>query len=133
MAQTMEAQPVYGTVLTTHPAQYAQGPVLVQQQHLQYSQAPPVAQVAKVSLQQVGGTAFVQQQPQQQQPPQQPHNADPRLHAIGITGPVTYEQEKYAGMTTILIGIFVFPCACLCPCDERTVVTELSTGRKVHL
>ncbi|CAN0456366.1 unnamed protein product, partial [Laminaria digitata] len=29
--------------------------------------------------------------------------------------------EKYCGLITWLIGLFLFWCVCCCPCDERTV------------
>mmetsp|Transcript_4229 Transcript_4229/g.10917 ORF Transcript_4229/g.10917 Transcript_4229/m.10917 type:complete len:176 (+) Transcript_4229:68-595(+) len=29
--------------------------------------------------------------------------------------------EKYCGMITILVGLFIVPCVCCCPCDERHV------------
>jgi hypothetical protein len=32
-----------------------------------------------------------------------------------------YRTEKYCGPITWLIGIFLFPCVCCCPCDERQV------------
>ena len=28
-------------------------------------------------------------------------------------------EEKYCGVITILIGIFIFPFVCCCPCDSR--------------
>lgn len=30
-------------------------------------------------------------------------------------------QEKYCGLITWLVGIFIFPCVCCCPCDDRLV------------
>lgn len=30
-------------------------------------------------------------------------------------------QEKYCGLITWLVGLFIFPCVCCCPCDDRTV------------
>ena len=30
-----------------------------------------------------------------------------------------YVEEKYCGVITILIGVFVFPFVCCCPCDSR--------------
>jgi len=32
-----------------------------------------------------------------------------------------YHQQRYCGVITVLIGIFIFPCVCCCPCDVRTV------------
>lgn len=33
--------------------------------------------------------------------------------------PGYYVEEKYCGVVTILIGVFVFPFVCCCPCDSR--------------
>eukprot|EP00903_Cladosiphon_okamuranus_P016368 g15095.t1 len=30
-------------------------------------------------------------------------------------------QEQYCGLITWLVGIFIFPCVCCCPCDSRLV------------
>lgn len=30
-------------------------------------------------------------------------------------------QEKYCGLATVLVGVFLLPCVCCCPCDDRTV------------
>jgi hypothetical protein len=35
-----------------------------------------------------------------------------------------YTSEKYCGVLTFMIAIFVFPCVCCCPCDERMVYVD---------
>lgn len=40
-----------------------------------------------------------------------------------------WRQEKYCGLITWLVGIFIFPFVCCCPCDDRlvSVVVVIST------
>jgi len=64
---------------------------------------------------------------------QAPQQIDPRLEARGVTPGGTYQDEKYCGPISLLIGFLAFPCICCCPCDERTAYTEPGTGRKVYL
>mmetsp|Transcript_26438 Transcript_26438/g.57516 ORF Transcript_26438/g.57516 Transcript_26438/m.57516 type:complete len:80 (-) Transcript_26438:71-310(-) len=59
--------------------------------------------------------------------------ADPRLAARGVAPGGSYENEKYCGPISLLIGFLVCPCICCCPQDERIVYTEPETGRKVFL
>mmetsp|Transcript_2173 Transcript_2173/g.3201 ORF Transcript_2173/g.3201 Transcript_2173/m.3201 type:complete len:86 (+) Transcript_2173:673-930(+) len=62
-----------------------------------------------------------------------PQQIDPRLAARGVAPGGTYQDEKYCGPISLLIGFLAFPCICCCPCDERTAYTEPGTGRKVYL
>ncbi|GBG34499.1 Hypothetical Protein FCC1311_107232 [Hondaea fermentalgiana] len=59
---------------------------------------------------------------------------DPRIAAAGMDpSKVTYETEKYCGVISLVIGFCIFPCICCCPCDERQVAVDQSTGRRVVL
>ena len=57
---------------------------------------------------------------------------DPRVTAKGGAPGGRYEEERYCGVVSILIGCFLFPCICCCPVDKREVYTE-PTGRKIVL
>jgi hypothetical protein len=35
--------------------------------------------------------------------------------------PGYYVEERYCGIITILVGVFIFPFVCCCPCDSRRV------------
>ena len=37
-------------------------------------------------------------------------------------------EEKYCGPITWIIGIFLFPCVCCCPCDTRMVPAPTTIG-----
>jgi len=102
----------------TYNGQAAQAPV----QQTVYADAPLVQKVDQAQPQVV----YVQQPVQQQA-------MDPRLAARGVAPGGTYQDEKYCGPITLLIGFLAFPCICCCPCDERTAYTEPGTGRKVYL
>merc|ERR550537_1763781 len=39
------------------------------------------------------------------------------------------EREQHCGMVTIIIAIFLFPCVCCCPCDQRMVWVD-GSGRR---
>lgn len=41
-------------------------------------------------------------------------------------------NETYCGFVSILLGIFLFPCICFCPVDQRTKGTgdKLETSQK---
>ena len=41
--------------------------------------------------------------------------------------PVAMVTEKYCGPITWLIGCFICPCVCFCPCDERQVPVSTVT------
>jgi hypothetical protein len=59
-----------------------------------------------------------QYQPQPQYAPGPPQgNGQHTVHVVQQQ----YRTEKYCGPITWLIGIFLFPCVCCCPCDERQV------------
>lgn len=60
-------------------------------------------------------------------------NNDPRLHERGVTGKVEYEEERYCGRKSWILALFGLPCVVCCPCDRRTIVTELTSGRRVVL
>mmetsp|Transcript_37649 Transcript_37649/g.93204 ORF Transcript_37649/g.93204 Transcript_37649/m.93204 type:complete len:150 (-) Transcript_37649:441-890(-) len=42
--------------------------------------------------------------------------------------PGYYVEERYCGVITILIGVFIFPFVCCCPCDSRQVFVPLHQG-----
>lgn len=71
------------------------------------------------------------QQPVLQQQPAAP--VDYRLASRGVQPGGIYENERYCGTFSVLIGIFLLPCICCCPIDERETYTEPGTGRKVIL
>jgi hypothetical protein len=77
---------------------------------------PPGCQPGSVFMVAVSNQPVMMQQPvMQQQILMQtniPYGAPPGGH---------YESEQYCGVVTILIGIFLFPCVCCCPCDSRQV------------
>ena len=82
---------------------------------------PPVGQPQKV--------VYAQQQPvaANQQP------VDYRLVNRGVQPGGEYSDEKYCGLMSVAIGIFILPCICFCPVDSREVYTEPGTGRRVVL
>merc|ERR1719261_1117631 len=64
--------------------------------------------------------------------PQQP--VDYRLANRGIDPQNGhYEQESYCGILSVVIGVFLFPCICCCPIDQRETWVDNRTGRKVVL
>eukprot|EP00516_Mucochytrium_quahogii_P000403 CAMPEP_0203749182 /NCGR_PEP_ID=MMETSP0098-20131031/3838_1 /ASSEMBLY_ACC=CAM_ASM_000208 /TAXON_ID=96639 /ORGANISM=" , Strain NY0313808BC1" /LENGTH=119 /DNA_ID=CAMNT_0050638167 /DNA_START=674 /DNA_END=1033 /DNA_ORIENTATION=- len=100
----------------TYNAQATQAPV------------PPAQNLAQgMKVDQTQPQVVYVQQPVQQQA------IDPRLAARGVAPGGTYQDEKYCGPISLLIGFLAFPCICCCPCDERTAYTEPGTGRKVYL
>lgn len=51
-----------------------------------------------------------------------PHLATHRLPLLRVQGvPGYYVEERYCGIITILVGVFIFPFVCCCPCDSRRV------------
>ena len=61
-----------------------------------------------------------------------PHQ-NPRFAEKGIPAGAVIEKQRYCGPISIVIGCLVFPCICCCPCDEREVYTEPTTGRRVNI
>ena len=49
----------------------------------------------------------------------------PRPHGAQPGG--MYTRERYCGVITVMIAIFVFPFVCCCPCDERDIYIEPGT------
>ncbi|CAM9553572.1 unnamed protein product [Scytosiphon promiscuus] len=61
-----------------------------------------------------------------QQQPGQPSTVvvlQPGLSGVPHNAPQggVWIQEKYCGIITWLVGIFMFPCVCCCPCDDRPI------------
>ena len=75
---------------------------------------------------------YVQAQPVTA-PQAQTMPVDPRVAAKGLQPGGLYEEERYCGLVSILIGCFLFPCICCCPIDKKETYTEPGTGRKVTL
>merc|ERR550537_859561 len=49
--------------------------------------------------------------------------------AMGAAPGGHMEREQHCGMVTIIIAIFLFPCVCCCPCDQRMVWVD-GSGRR---
>ena len=75
---------------------------------------------------------YVQAQPAMA-PQAQDMPVDPRVAARGLQPGGLYEEQRYCGLVSILIGCFLFPCICCCPIDKKETYTEPGTGRKVTL
>eukprot|EP00752_Nemacystus_decipiens_P006182 g5579.t1 len=93
---TATAVPVTHSVQTTHPQQQSQPQYY--QQGVVTQQPAPAPQTVVVMQPGPGGSA-----------PQ------------GAPQGGQWVQEKYCGLITWLVGIFIFPCVCCCPCDDRVV------------
>ena len=39
-----------------------------------------------------------------------------KVNQVGVAG--VYQEEAYCGPITCLIGVFIFPFVCCCPCDK---------------
>mmetsp|Transcript_11783 Transcript_11783/g.21499 ORF Transcript_11783/g.21499 Transcript_11783/m.21499 type:complete len:104 (-) Transcript_11783:1492-1803(-) len=80
-------------------------------------------------------TAPIMQEPIYHVSPQAPQQTvmDPRLAARGLKSGGEYKTEKYVGPLTLVVAIFISPCICMCPLDEREVYEEPGTKRTVVL
>ena len=88
-------------------------------------QAQPVPQ-APQPMQMNGAPQYVQQQPAA-------GPIDQRIASRGLQPGGVYQTEGYCGLLSVLIGVFLLPCICCCPIDQRETYTEPGTGRKIIL
>uniref|UniRef100_A0A7S0X110 Uncharacterized protein n=1 Tax=Chlamydomonas leiostraca TaxID=1034604 RepID=A0A7S0X110_9CHLO len=94
-----------------------QGPTQndIERERLKVQQMQLELQQQQVALQQQQMAMAQQQAARAAAPPQVYMQAPPQQYTVATT----YEDERYCGPITWLIGCFVFPCICFCPVDTR--------------
>ena len=138
MAQPMQPQmqPQMQTIGVAVPQGVGPGMpfvVAVNGQNMQVTCPQGVGPGQMIQLQIQAPQQMVQQQMMQQQMvmPQQPGGGmQAPFWAQGLPPGGHMESEQFCGMITWLIGCFLFPFVCCCPCDSKQVYVS-PDGRRV--